>query len=140
MHHGNILALPSRGKAESPPRNPRACGLRGNFHAFVLHRVHNVEALVVQFTLNAFLVVAEWASPFLVLGILLDGLNRPQRCAVARDEVLEADREEVALLGSEVSVLSVNDLLQEFDHVGEAFRLLRNSRHEDLLLHLTTQI
>ena len=47
----------------------------GSRQAVVFHDVHNIQALVVKFTLDLFLVLGKTLVEFLVLWVLLDGGN-----------------------------------------------------------------
>ena len=109
----------------------------GELEALVLHDVHDLDALVVELLFDLGLVAAEGVSKLLVFGVLLDGSDGSNGTSLGSDEVFKSDRKEVPLVDGEVlSVLGLNGVLEELDHVLKPLGLFRNSRQKDLLLHL----
>jgi hypothetical protein len=68
----------------------------------------------------------------LVLWILLDGADGSNGGSLGANLVLETNREEVSLLGGEVLVLVLDDLLKVVNHIVESFGLLGNSGHKNV--------
>jgi hypothetical protein len=93
---------------------------------------HVDDALAVsdELALNAGLVGGESLSVLGVLGVLLDGGDGAAGGALGRDEVLEGDGEEVALVGGDIGTLGVEDKGEEVDHVFEALSLLSDAGEE----------
>ena len=95
--------------------------------------VDDVLAVSLELGLNGALVGGKSASELGVLRVLLDGGNGSASSAFAGDEVLEGDREEVALIGVDRSVLLIEDLGEEVNHVVEALGLLGDTGEENVL-------
>ena len=104
----------------------------GNLHALVLDDVDNGDALVVELTLDLLLVGRETIVKLLVLWVLLDGADGSNSGSLGADLVLETNGKEVSLLGGEVLVLVLNDLLEVKDHIVESFGLFGDSGHKNV--------
>ena len=104
----------------------------GNLHALVLDDVDDGDALVVKLTLNLLLVGFKSVVELLVLWVLLDGTNGSNGGSLGSDLVLETNGKEVSLLGGEVLVLVLDNLLKVEDHIVESFSLLGDSGHENI--------
>jgi hypothetical protein len=106
-------------------------------HAVVLDDVHDADALLVELVLNLVLVHLQGVVEFGILGVLLNGTDGADGTTLGTDEVLEANREEVALVDGEVLiVLGLDGLLEELDHVLKSLSLLGNSSEENFFFHL----
>ena len=88
-----------------------------------------------QLVLDGGLVGGEGVGVLGVLGVLLDGGNGSAGSSLGRDEVLEGNGEEVALIGGNFSTLGIEDLGEEVNHVFEALGLLSNSSEENVLFN-----
>ena len=82
--------------------------------------------------LNLVLVVRKCLAKFLVFGVLFDGRNGSAGSALATDEVLEGDRDQVALIYGDVTTLLLEHLAQVIDHVFESLSLLCDSCEENV--------
>ena len=91
--------------------------------------------VVSKLLLDGGLVVQKGLVELGVLRVLLDGRDRAAGSALAGDEVLEGDGEEVALVGVDFTVLLVEDLGEEIDHVLEALSLLGDTGQERVLFN-----
>ena len=98
----------------------------------VRDHVDDLLAVVLELGLNLALVGEESSIEFRVLGVLLDGRDSAASGAFARNEVLEGDGEEIALVGVDGAALDNKDLLKEVDHILEALGLLSDAGKEDL--------
>ena len=105
----------------------------GNLHALVLDDVDNGDALVIEFTLDLLLVSGETVVKLLVLWILLDGADRSNSGSLRANLVLETNGKQVSLLGGEVLILVLNDLLEVVDHIVKSFGLFSDSSHKYIL-------
>ena len=104
----------------------------GLTHALVLDNVDDGDALVVELTLDLFLVGAEGFVELGVFWVLLDSADGSNGGSLGSDLVLETNGKEISLLGGEVLCLGFDDFLEETDHVVESLGLLSHSGHENL--------
>jgi len=65
----------------------------------LLDNVDDLLTVLLEFGLDGSLVLGECVAEFAVLGVLFNSGNGSACGAFAADEVLESDREEVALVG-----------------------------------------
>jgi len=108
----------------------------GEAKALILNNVDDLDALVVQFIFDLLLVGLQRIAKLGVLGVLLDGTNGADSASLRANQVLEADRQQVALIDSEVlTALGANGFLQEVDHILESLGLLSNTRKEDVFFN-----
>jgi len=105
----------------------------GDLHALVLDVLDDGHALLVKLTLDLLLVTLEGLVELLVLWVLLDGADGPDGGSLGSDLVLESNRKQVSLLGGEVLLLALNNLVEVEDHVVKSLGLLGNSGHENVL-------
>ena len=82
-------------------------------------------------------VVKESIVELRVLGVLLDGRDGAASGTLGADEVLEGNGEEVALIGVNTTLLLLEDLLKEINHIFEALGLLGNTGEENLLFNFS---
>jgi hypothetical protein len=101
----------------------------------VLNDVDDAVAVTNQLLLDLVLVGGESFSELGVLRVLLDSGNGAASGALGRDQVLESDGDEVALIGRDVSALDVEDGLEVGNHVVEALGLLGDASEEDVLVN-----
>jgi len=97
--------------------------------------VNNTLAVSLETGLNSLLVLSESIRELSVLGVLLNGGNSAASGSLGRDKVLESNREEVSLVGSDISTLLLEDLSEELNHVLESLGLLGNSGKEYLFFY-----
>ena len=101
----------------------------------VLDDVDDAVAVTDELLLDGVLVGGEGLAEFGVLRVLLDGGNSAASGALRGDQVLEGDRNEVALVGADVSTFDVEDRLEVSNHVVEALGLLSDTSEEDVLVN-----
>ena len=94
---------------------------------FVVNHVNNLLAVTGKFFFDFVLVAGKCIRELGVLGVLLNCSNRAAGSALGADEVLEGDREKVALVRGDFSALHVEDLGKEVDHVFEALCLFSDA-------------
>ena len=101
----------------------------------VVDHVNDLLAVSLELLLNVTLVGEEGSVELAVLGVLLDGRDGAASGALAADEVLEGDGQEVTLVSVDGATLEDEDLLKEVNHVFEALGLLSYSSEENLLVN-----
>ena len=104
----------------------------GDLHALVLDDVDDGDALIIELFLDLLLVGGEAVVELLVFWVLLDGADSPDGRSLRSNLVLESNGKEVSLLGGEVLVLVLDNLLKVEDHIVESFSLLGDSGHENI--------
>ena len=102
--------------------------------------VNDLLAVSLELLLNVTLVGEEGSVELAVLGVLLDGRDGAASGALAADEVLEGDGQEVTLVSVDGATLEDEDLLKEVNHVFEALGLLSYSSEENLLVNLIVHL
>ena len=85
-----------------------------------------------QLLLDLVLVALEGGLVLVVLGVLLNGGDGAAGGALARDQVLESNREKVTLISAHVAVLLIEHQAHEGDHVVEALSLLGDTGEENV--------
>jgi len=103
-----------------------------SLHAAVLDNVDDGNALVVELLLDLLLVRSEARVEFGILGVLLDCGDSANSSSLGANLVLEPNREEVSLLGGEIFVLGLDNLLEVKDHIVKSLSLLGNTCHENV--------
>ena len=93
-------------------------------------------AVSLELSLDLGLVLKKSAVEFGVLGVLFDGGDSAASGTFARDEVLESDRKEVALVRVNRAALDDKDFLKEGNHIIKALSLLSNSCEENFLFNV----
>jgi len=101
----------------------------------VLDDVDDAVAVTDQLLLDGVLVSGEGLAELGVLRVLLDGGNSAASGALGRDQVLESDRNEVALVRADISAFDVEDRLEVSHHVVEALGLLSDTSEEDVFVN-----
>ena len=92
-------------------------------------------AVTNELLLDGGLVVGEGIAKFGVLRVLLDGGNSAASSALRRDQVLESDGYEVALVRGDIGSLDIKYSLKVSNHVIEAFGLLSNTSEENVFVY-----
>ena len=98
--------------------------------------VDDLLTIILKLLLDLALVLHESTVEFRILRVLLDGRDSAAGGSLGADEVLEGDREEVALIGVDLTTLLDEDLLEVVDHILEALSLLSNTCEENLLFNV----
>jgi len=62
-----------------------------SFHGVILNHVDDILAILLELTFNLFLVIAEGASEFLVLGVLFNSGDCSNGGSLTSNQILEAD-------------------------------------------------
>jgi len=104
-----------------------------NGEAGALDDLNDGNALVIEFTLNLFLVTGKGFIEFRVFWVLLNGADGSDGCSLRADLVLETNGEKVSLFSSEIVRLAFDNFLEETDHVVKSLGLFGNSGHENVL-------
>jgi len=105
----------------------------GNLHALVLNDIDNGDALVVKLTFDLLLVSGETGIELLILGVLFNGADGSNSGSFGADLVLETNGKEVSLLGGEVLILVLDNLLEVENHIVKSFGLFSDSSHKNIL-------
>ena len=98
--------------------------------------IDNLLAVSLKLSLDPSFVFKKTSDKLGVLRVLLNRIDCAASGAFARDEILESNREEVALIRVYGTALARENFLKEVDHVFISFRLLSNSCEEDFLFNL----
>ena len=98
--------------------------------------VDDLLAVSHELSFNLALVLEKRGIELGVLGVLFDGGDCAASGAFARDEVLESDGKQVALIGVDGATLGLKDFVEEVDHVLKALGLLGNSGEENLFFNV----
>ena len=104
-------------------------------HARVDHG-NDLLAVILKLFLDLRLVGEKCTVELGVLRVLLDSGDGAAGGTLAADEVLEGDREKVALIGVDGATFGDEDLLKEVNHIFEALGLLSNSGEENFLFNV----
>ena len=98
--------------------------------------VDDLLAVTHKLVFNSALVGEESAVELGVLGVLLDSRDGAAGGSLARDQVLEGDRQKVSLVGVDGATLYDEDFLKEINHVFEALSLLSDTSEENFLFNV----
>ena len=102
----------------------------------VVDHVNDLLAVSLKLLLDLRFVLEKCSVELGVLRVLLDGGDGAAGGTLAADEVLEGDREKVALIGVDGATFGDEDLLKEVNHIFEALGLLSNSGEENFLFNV----
>ena len=106
-------------------------------HAIVLNNIDNFCAIIVKFSLDLLLVSTQCVSKLLILGVLLNGANGPDRTSLWSNQIFEPYRKQISLINGKIfSSLLLNSFFQESDHVFKSLSLFCNSGKEYLFFHI----
>ena len=97
--------------------------------------VNDTLAVSLEASLDGGLVPGEGVTELGVLGVLLDGGNSAASGSLGGDEVLESNREEVSLIGADISSLLLENFSKEINHILESLGLLSDSGKEYLFFN-----
>ena len=102
----------------------------------VADHVDDLLAVSAELLLDLSLVLHKCAIELGVLRVRLDGRDGAAGSSLGGDEVLEGDREQVALVGVDLTTLGGKDLLKVVDHILVALGLLGDTSEEYLLFNV----
>jgi len=105
----------------------------GDTHAGIFDDVDDIDALGIKLLLDLLLVHTETFIEFRVFWVLLNSTDGSNGGSLGANLVLETNRKEVSLFGSEIFTLGFDNFLEVMDHIVKSFGLLGNSGHENIL-------
>ena len=103
---------------------------------FVVDHRNDLFAVLLKLLFNGLLVDEKCLIELLVLGVLLNGGDCAASSAFAADKVFESHGKKVSLIGVDITMSLLKDILEEINHILEALSLLSDTGKENLLFDL----
>ena len=103
---------------------------------FVVDHLNDLFAVLFKLLFDGLLVDEKCLIELLVLGVLLNGRDCAASSAFAADQVFESHGKKVSLIGVDITMSLLKDILEEINHILEALSLLSDTGKENLLFDL----